>query len=725
MNKKKIFIGIAGLAVAFLVSAWGVNNASPGFSQQSAEELYQAALLKIEAEGDLSGAIKILQGLIVKFPEKREVAAKAQLQIGICHEKLGTKEAEKAFQKVIDNYPDQSEAVREAKEKLSLLLRARALGKTGDSELKLRQVWAGPLADIMGAVSPDGRHLSFVDWITGDLAIRDLVSGENRRLTNKGSWQQSPEFAMFSEWAPDSRRIVYQWFNKDETFELSVIDIQDPVPHILYQSPKKSDYIHLFDWSPDGKSILAGFYSGDEQADEMKGGLGIISVEESSVSILKAQIGGHSGIPREWGFVFSPDGKYIACDVSQEERAYETRDIFLLSADGGIETPLIEHPANDTVIGWTPGGEGLLFLSDRTGTEDIWFIRVAGGKAQGNPQLIKTGVGWIIPMGITSQCALFYGLQGGATDVYEVGIDPGSGKILSQSKKAVLVQEGHNAYPDYSPDGKRLAYIFDPRPPVIEPQQTLRILSLEEGQIRELRPDLRNFGYPQWAPDGRSISVEGEDKDDREGIYRVDFETSDVVPIVLIEKGMEIYSHRWSKDGKLLYYSTGDKAGKTGSVSVHNFETGRDERLSGSPSDANWIDISPDGKWLVLINRDEKRTIRIMPTSGGEPREICSFTEPRNRPNTPAWSADGRYVYFSRLRLPEALWDLYRVAAEGGEPQKIDLTMARIRHLSAHPDGQRIAFSSQGTNPQESQVWVMENFLPKTPKTTEAQAGNR
>ncbi|MGB7294033.1 MAG: tetratricopeptide repeat protein [Candidatus Aminicenantales bacterium] len=712
MNRRKVFMRVVVPAVALVVCVLAAGNASSAHSQQSAEELYQTALLKKEAEGDLSGAIKLFQDIIAKFPDKRDVAAKAQLQIGLCYEKLGTKEAEKAFQKVIDNYPEQSEAVKEAREKLSLLLRAQALVKTGDSEFKLRQVWAGPLVDIMGAVSPDGRNLSFVDWITGDLAIRDLASGKNRRLTNKGSWQQSPEFAMFSKWAPDSRRIAYQWYNKNETFELRVIDIEDPKPHVLYQPSNKYEYVQPFDWSPEGKSILAGFYSGTDQADEMKGGLGLISVEEGSVRILKTQIGGHSGIPREWGFTFSPDGKYIAYDISQEGKEYGKRDIRLLAIDGGKEIPLIEHPALDTVLDWTPRGEGLLFNSDRTGTHDVWFIRIVGGKPQGEPQLLKSGVGTIEPLGVTSRGAFFYGLWGGGTDVYEVGIDPGTGKILSPAKKAVLVQEGHNAYPDYSPDGKLLAYISNLRKPIPDLQQTLRIISLEEGQIRELRPDLSKFGYPQWAPDGRAISVEGDDQDDRKGIYRVDVETGGIVPIVLIDEALEVYSHRWSKDGKLMYYSTGDKAGKTGSIFVHDFETGRDERLSGSPSDANWFDISPDGKWLVLINRAEKRIIKIMPTSGGEPRDIYSFTEARNRPINPAWSADGRSVYFSKLRLPEALWDLYRVSADGGEPQKIDLTMAGLRHFSVHPDGQRIAFSSMGANPEQSQVWVMENFLP-------------
>jgi len=684
-----------------------------GAGQQSAEQLYKAGLYEEEVGGDLQKAIGIYQDILKRFPDNREIAAMAQLHIGLCHEKLGTKEAEKAFQKVVDNYPEQSEAVREAKEKLSLLLGSRTLMKTGDAEFKLRQVWSGAGVDTLGAVSPDGRYLSFVDWETGDLAIRDIAAGTNRRLTNKGSWAQSPEFALFSKWAPNSRRIVYQWYNKDEVYELRIVDIEALNPRTLYQPRTKGDYIHPFDWSPDGKSILAGFFrlrgsSADEFAQ-----LGLISVGEGSVKVLKTQFESDPTNPKTWGFVFSPDGKYIAYDISQEDIAYEKRDIFLLSADGSTEIPLIEHPAVDTVIAWTPDGKGLLFYSDRTGTQDVWFVRVAEGKPLGNPLLVKPGVGSIWPMGITSQGALFYGLRGGATDVYEVGIDPRTGKISSPAKKAVLLQEGHNAYPDYSPDGKLLAYISTPSMPTIQPQQTLGILSLETGQHRELHPNLDGFGYPRWAPDGRAVSVEGTDKDGRKGIYRVDVQTSAIVPIVLIDNGTEIYSHRWSKDGKVMLYSTGDRAGKTGSVFVYNFETKQEERLSGSPSNAQFFDISPDGKWLALVNRERNRVIRIMPTSGGDPRELYSFEQEGGPVIAPTWSADGRFIYFSKLqKSTEDICDLYRVSADGGEAQKIDLSMARFRYMNVHPDGQHFAFSSTGANPELSQVWVMENFLP-------------
>ncbi|MFZ2053366.1 MAG: tetratricopeptide repeat protein [Candidatus Aminicenantales bacterium] len=692
-------------------------------SQQTAAEMFEKALYLEEAQGDLQKAIGVYEKILTQYPDDRVVAAKAQLHVGLCYEKLGLEEAQKAFQKVVENYPEQSAAVQVAREKLSVLTRTRALIEKGREELTIRQVWSGPGVDILGTISPDGRYLSFVDWETGDLAIRELGTGKNRRLTNKGPWTQSPEFALFSKWSPDGQRIVYQWYTKDELFELRVLDIKNSTSRTIYQNKSKDDYVQPFDWSPDGKHVLAAFFYGPAPITGKDIQLGLIFVTDGTVRILKNQFETQSA-DAPWGFVFSPDGKFIAYDLSLEDTPYVKRDIFLLSADGSREIRLMEHPAVDTVVDWTPDGSGLLFMSDRTGTQDVWFIRIAGGQPQGVPQLVKPGLGPIEPMGISPHGALFYGLQGDATDVYEVGIDPQTGKISSPAKKAVWLYEGHNAYPDYSPDGKSLAYISSPSLPAVRPRRTLSILTLETGRIRDLNPNLVAYGFPRWAPDGRILSVEGIDPEKRVGgIYRIDVQTSDVVPIVLIDRGAEIYSHRWSKDGKLMFYSTGDEAGKTGSIFIHNFETGREERLSGSPSKAQWFDISPDGKWLVLMNREGKRTLRIMPTSGGEPREIYSFEHEADYVLTPAWSADGRYVYFPKLQKSTgAMMDLYRVSVDGGEAQKIDLAMGRFRHFSVHPDGKRIAFSSLGANPEQSQVWVMENFLPKR---TEGQAGNK
>ena len=716
MNRKKVFFWVLTISAALLMTTFAAVQARPDFSQQSAEDLYQSALMKKEAEGDLKGAVRLFQDILTKFPGKRDFAAKAQLQIGICLEKLGTKEAEKAFQKVIDNYPEQSDAVREAKEKLSLLLKSRALIEKGDAEFKIRQVWAGPGVDTLGAVSPDGRFLSFVDWETGDLALRELGPGKNRRLTNKGSRIESPEFALFSKWSPDSRQVVYQWYNKDQVFELHVVDVEELKPRVLFRSKEKMEYVQAFDWSPDGKQILAIFLKTSSETLAVKENdifhLGLISAADGAVHYLKKFDVGVNRIP--YSFVFSPDGRYIAYDSQQKDDPFN-RDIFLLSADGSREVLLVDHPALDYVLDWTPDGKGLLFGSERSGSRGAWLIPVVDGKPQGSPVLIKPDVGPIEAMGFTRQGAFFYGLSQEGSDVYTAGLDPATAKILDPAKKLALHYEGRNAYPAYSPDGMFLSYMSSRNTLGnlgARSSEVLCLLSLKTGQIREMRPALPMFSYPRWSPEGRYISLEGRGKDRRPGIYRFDTQTGDAIPLVQFDGGPNIFSHRWSKDGKSVFYAGGGRQGEPAYVFVHDIETGQEKKLLGSPADAKDIDISPDGKWLVLLNREKKRTIKIMPVSGGDPREIYSFEQDENPVITPAWSADGRYIFFSKLREPTGeMWDLYRVSVAGGDAQKIDLSMNRFRHLSVHPDGQHVAFSSGGFKPRYAEVWVMENFL--------------
>jgi hypothetical protein len=38
--------------------------------------------------------------------------------------------------------------------------------------------------------------------------------------------------------------------------------------------------------------------------------------------------------------------------------------------------------------------------------------------------------------------------------------------------------------------------------------------------------------------------------------------------------------------------------------------------------------------------------------------------------------------------------------------------MLRFSNLSAHPDGQRILFSSRGTEEKNTEIWALEDFLP-------------
>ena len=128
-------------------------------SQQIPEELFEKALYMEEAQGDLQKAIELYEQILKQLPENRGIAAKAQLHIGLCYEKLGLQEAPKAYQKVLDDFPDQKEVVKMAQEKLSVLRKAQSVVAKTEKEFNIRKVWANPFTDTTGAPSPYRNYL--------------------------------------------------------------------------------------------------------------------------------------------------------------------------------------------------------------------------------------------------------------------------------------------------------------------------------------------------------------------------------------------------------------------------------------------------------------------------------------------------------------------------------------------------------------------------------------
>jgi tetratricopeptide (TPR) repeat protein len=165
MKKAAIITGVF-LLVAFSFAT---------FTLQNGYDLFQKALAKERAEGNLEEAIALYQQ-VVKEAKDESLSAKAQFRIGICYEKLGqkkAKQAQEAFQKVISEYPGQRDIVKMAQEKLSSLIQAEPIVVQADRGKNLRLVMTGTDPDalkMMGAPSPDGHYVSFTDWDTGNLA---------------------------------------------------------------------------------------------------------------------------------------------------------------------------------------------------------------------------------------------------------------------------------------------------------------------------------------------------------------------------------------------------------------------------------------------------------------------------------------------------------------------------------------------------------------------------
>ena len=94
---------------------------------QSGQELFQQALVKERADGELKQAIALYEQIVREFSADRRLTASALVRMGECYEKLGSGEAERAYLRVVREYADQTELVARARERLQAL-RARAPG---------------------------------------------------------------------------------------------------------------------------------------------------------------------------------------------------------------------------------------------------------------------------------------------------------------------------------------------------------------------------------------------------------------------------------------------------------------------------------------------------------------------------------------------------------------------------------------------------------------------
>lgn len=678
-------------------------------SQTNHNELFEKAKYTMETKGDLQSAINLFEEIIQQYPTEKEYGAKSQFYIGICYQKLGLNKAKKAFEKVINNYPTETEIVSLAKEKLSFLFGAKTIIREEDKEFSIRQVWAGPKMDDTGEISPDNRYLSFVDWETGDLAIREMTTGKRRRLTHKkGSWLESNEFAYASRWSHDSKQIAYTWCNDNPPIcDLRIVEIDGKKPRILYHGDYFKDWVVPHDWSPDGKYILTSFFREIGSPE-----LGLVSVEDGSVHPLKT-IHGIDPYPIE--AQFSPDGRYIVYDFPQEQNSRKT-DISLISSDGEHEIALIEHPADDRLLGWSPDGKSILFVSDRTGTWDAWIIQVSEGRPIGNPHLIRREIGLIGSLGFTQDGSFYYSTPGLFSDIYSASIDPETGKIVNPPKKNPLPYEGQNIRPDLSPDGKHLVYISLRGP--AGRKSVLCIYSLESGEVRELSPkaEFRYFSYPRWTPDGCSILLRADHLKEGKGIYKVNSQTGETTLLIQKKDEAPAWSPVVSLDGRSVFYIR-ETSKEFYQIMKRNLETGKEKEFYRTPPhDNNIIALSPDGQRLALMMREEEdmRVLKVFQITGGEPIELHRFWQGGRHIIDIDWSPDGRYIYFEKRRHdPESEnWMLWRISSEGGEAQNLGLAMHSFTQISIHPDGKRITFASSSMHEKVgAAVWLMENFL--------------
>jgi Tol biopolymer transport system component len=377
----------------------------------------------------------------------------------------------------------------------------------------------------------------------------------------------------------------------------------------------------------------------------------------------------------------------------------------------------VDHPADDRSVGWSPEGKWVLFVSDRTGTLDLWMLPVRDGRSAGEPRLVKAGVGRIFSLGFDSTGHYYFGTGSPAHDIFDVQLDSRSGRALSAPTRAIERFQGSNDEPSYSRDGSRLVYVSARGLVTTVPPRfsVLCIRALDTGEEQELHTDFQRLAGPLFSADGTAVLVAAWDGD--MAIQRVDTATGAFSPVVEAKEGTLLSGHAQSPDGKTLYYAGCDDGACW--IRSRDLASRTETEIHRGPREPLSIALSPDGRSLAFVSLPldaikTERVVRIVPVEGGAPREIFRFTEHGQHFHRVEFSADGSSLLVPRELVPPAKpsWTLLRVPVAGGEAEDLGVRMAGIGRVTAHPDGSRIAFASKGLEQETDEVWAIENLLP-------------
>ncbi len=710
----RTILALAGLIVlgVAILGAWSVPQAP------DPAVLLRAAIEKEEVDGNLDAAIEQYRQVIKIAGANRGVAAQALLRLGGCYEKRGPQEARKTYEQLIRDYGEQSKEVAAARQRLAALQAGAAPVRAGDSRLAIRRV---PDLDMYARPSPDGKFVSSTDWKSGNLTIRDAATGTMRALTKDGAFGDASRYAEFAAWSRDSRRIAYQWTVSGPgggRTELRVVSLDGDAPPQTIAIPG-ARWILPHDWSPDGSRIFCSY-------GQAPGGraFALVGVGDGAVGKLDLPDGG-------WlRYEFSREGDAILYSASADGKS-GPHDIFLRNVKTGVTTPIIRHPAEDLLVGLLPGTDWLLFASDRQGRLDLLAVPLRRGRADGQPVPVKQGLGRFFPLGFTNDGRYHYATLSATDDVFLADFDPATGEMTGDGRKLPSRWDGFSGGPSFSPDGARLAYVVK-RSPMPIPTGVFDTLVVQS--LSDPRPDPVVIGFeeigvtrvvdPCWSADDKAVLVLGfRAQGQPNALYRVDLPSLRKTMIYAANE-RRLIGHDCATHGAFVFallntQASGEKAEPVNQLVRIDLSGGPDRLVFQAPpgQGIGAFAVSPDGKSLSVITGLDRfrRTLLVMPSEGGTPRQVLEFTQPSGGGVAHVWTPDGRsilYVVKSGERSGSLSFELRSVRVDGAaaSPGIIYKWAGQFFGLRFHPNGRLLGFTGRPNYSSSSEVWVIENL---------------
>ncbi len=692
----------------FLVAILAASAAIAGIAPQTEDPgvLLRAAIEKEEIDGDLQGAIALYKQIVAKHSNQSAIAAKAQLRIGMCYEKLGNAEAIKAYEAVLSRFPKEAEAVAQARSRLAALRREEPAGLT---------VTRLPTPGIeleAQTLSPDGTKVAgfVIDKDGQNLAVYDLLTAKMELLTHF-RWSEDACSTHAASWSPDSKEIVHRTSCPEGSTQVGIqlrITGLDGRSRILFNNAEAG--VTPCAWLSD-RSAVAAFV----QKKDGSFVLSLISTQDGACRELcplqrRFRVADPSMGEASRSADVSPDGRFV---VFSDGPSGGSRDIFVVSSQGGSPLLLTDHPSDDKEPRWSPDGRHIVFLSLRHGSWALWGIAVKEGKPDGLPFMVLEGMAnaqlasWTKKGLVSRTLAIIH-------DLYTVDIDPESHELQGKPRAVDFSPSGTNNCAVWSPDGKHLAFISHS---VDQPSEGyVAVLPAAGGKARTYRIPTSRFESTslhdlRWLPDSYGLGFSHFDNNNHYSLFRLDLASGEWKTWAIPDTYFT--SIEWGGDGKTFIYARGIGKPEELGLVERNLENGQERYIL-------YGELGPPYTWPMKASRDYKKLVRasdgkieLVDKATGK---VVKLEWEKEKLGMPAWSPDGKYLVAPRRRSEQIVSkDLFIVSISDGKLKALnfDPYLRRggwILYPDWSPDGKRIAFHTRSFKAETN---LIQNLIPK------------
>jgi tricorn protease len=515
------------------------------------------------------------------------------------------------------------------------------------------------------AISPDGTAIAFS--YHGDIWKVSAAGGAAIPLTLHPAHDTMPV------WSPDGSKIA---FASDRYGNLDVFVMPATGGEATRLTFHSADDIPA-SFTPDGTAVLFSSARLDAVASAQ-------FPTGAQPELYEVALTG--GMPRQ---VLTTPAMYAVFDRARRRLAYSdqkgyemewrkhdnssfARDVWIWDVAADTHTRLTAFGADDRQPVWSPDEKALYYLSERSGSFNVWKLDLADPS---HPVQVTDHTGHPVRfLSISRNGDLCYGYEGnlwvrkaGAKTSARLAVTVAAGARFNRVEPLDVTDQVSEF--DVSPDGSEIAFVA---------RGEVFVTSTEHKGTRRITDTPEQERSVSFSPDGRSLLYASE-RGGSWNLYRTDltdpaepafFNATGLKESTVLATAAEEFQPHFSPDGKEIAYLE-----DRNTVKVLNLATGKTRTvlpgdLNYSYSDGDeWFEWSPDGQWLAVQFLSPTRwssEVGLVKAAGGG--EVVNVSRSGYEDVTPRWVSKGEVLYW--------LTDRHGLRAQGGGGREQDVSAA-------------------------------------------------